>query len=102
MKTFIIGLCLSILCFTTTAYAANVYECRQAERAIKKQLRDPDSAKFECSPLIDGNGGKVMLVRVNSKNAFGGYTGWQDWGVVFMPDKTIEAYSPEMMKKAGW
>ena len=78
------------------------YECSRAKQIIGNQLLDGKSAKFECAPqMVKSQGGKVLLVRVNSKNAFGGYVGWQTWGVVFMDNGTMQAFSPEAMQKMG-
>ena len=58
--------------------------CHVAKKRIQKRLRDGDSAKMECLPLIRQGNGDVQAVRVNAKNAFGAYIGEETWAVVFM------------------
>lgn len=43
-----------------------------AKTAVKRQLRDPDSAMFEDLRV---NGRRIVCGMVNSRNAFGGYAG---------------------------
>lgn len=66
--------------------------------AIERMLRDPDSARFEWSPpyqITCDKGlyrtkkrwqGWAMDVNVNAKNAFGGYTGFQPYLIMFESD----------------
>lgn len=44
--------------------------------AVKRRLRDPDSAKFDHLALgTDATGAEAACGTVNSKNGFGGYSG---------------------------
>jgi hypothetical protein len=45
-------------------------------RQISLQLRDPNSAQFDQLQQCDGDK-RIWRGRVNSKNAFGGYVGFQ-------------------------
>jgi hypothetical protein len=44
---------------------------------IKGRLKDPDSAKFRNVHFYSGGGVPVTCGEVNSKNSFGGYTGFE-------------------------
>jgi len=46
----------------------------EAREAVRKKLKDPDSAKFDDLQVCPGN---IQMVtgHVNAKNAFGAYTG---------------------------
>jgi hypothetical protein len=44
---------------------------------IKARLRDPDSANFRNVRFYSGGGVPVTCGEVNSKNGFGGYTGFE-------------------------
>lgn len=52
------------------------YYILSQQREIKKRLKDPESAQFRNSAFYNS---KVPVVcgEVNSKNGFGGYTGFQ-------------------------
>lgn len=57
-----------------------------AQVAVKKSLRDPDSARFRggavaTADLDNGKSNRVVCGYVNSKNGFGGYSGEQIWYV---------------------
>jgi len=46
--------------------------------AVKRLLKDPDSAEFRDIEYIPkGSGGGYVCGEVNSTNSFGGYSGWQ-------------------------
>lgn len=49
-----------------------------AREIVKRQLRDPDSAKFRGLWLKDKN---TVCGEVNAKNGLGGYSGWQSFVV---------------------
>ena len=63
-------------------------------KVIRRALKDPDSAKFGDMVVVDNGYG--ACVEVNSKNAYGGYTGFQQavlfnskdfgWNVVEVKD----------------
>lgn len=44
---------------------------------IRAQLKDPTSSEFRGVFFSETGGAKVVCGEVNSKNAFGGYTGFQ-------------------------
>jgi hypothetical protein len=48
-----------------------------SQDAVRKRLKDPDSAKFEDVFFSTFEGHAVVCGRVNSKSGFGGYTGSQ-------------------------
>ena len=74
-----------------------------AQRAVKAELKDPDSAKFRGVRPLKGRDGQVngYCGWVNAKNGYGGYTGenyflYSDDGkVVIVPP---ELTSPELCK----
>lgn len=49
---------------------------------FEKILLDYDSAKFEFSDKATGQAANVVEGRINSKNTYGGYTGWQQVRIV--------------------
>ena len=62
---------------------------------FKETLKDPESARIEwgdlrrgyvVNGLVTGRGteyGHIQIVRVNAKNSFGAYTGWQTYYIMF-------------------
>ena len=66
-----------------------------AESWLAIHLKDSDSARYQWGtiqrgytkdPLISGgavNYGYLLPVMVNSKNSYGGYTGFEQWGFLF-------------------
>lgn len=75
----------------------------EAQLAIKRQLKDPDSAQFrDATPffktLYNFGFGAVgnyeplwaLCVEVNSKNSYGGYTGFQNWLVKFRDGRIVQ------------
>jgi hypothetical protein len=48
-----------------------------SQDGIRKRLKDPDSAKFKGVFFSTFEGTPVVCGQVNSKNGFGGYTGYQ-------------------------
>lgn len=57
-------------------------------------LKDPGSAQYEFSPPFLAKTGRgnqwVMKFFVNSKNSFGGYTGFQMWVAAFMNGTSVD------------
>ena len=48
------------------------------EAAVRRQLRDPDSARFERVEMrVDAKGARTVCGLVNARNAYGGYVGAQ-------------------------
>lgn len=58
----------------TNSEAAAIEE---AVRSVKKQLKDPDSAKIQNVRLVKYGASKVICGEVNGKNSFGAYTGYK-------------------------
>lgn len=57
-------------------------EQREAKKEVSYQLRDPSSAQFRNLRTVRQQDGTVAVCgEVNSKNAFGGYGGFQDFVV---------------------
>lgn len=57
-------------------------EHRNAKKEVADQLRDPSSAQFRNLQTVRQQDGTVAVCgQVNSKNAFGGYGGFQDFVV---------------------
>jgi hypothetical protein len=48
-----------------------------AQAGLKKRLKDPDSAQFKSTYLSRKSGTPVACGEVNSKNSFGGYSGFK-------------------------
>lgn len=49
----------------------------KSQDAIRGRLRDPDSAEFRETRFYSGGRVPVVCGEVNSRNGFGGYTGYQ-------------------------
>ncbi|RUR38563.1 hypothetical protein [Vreelandella populi] len=55
----------------------------RAQRLVRESLRDGRSAEFRALQVIQaGSGGRYVCGEVNSKNAFGGYSGHQRFIVI--------------------
>ena len=62
---------------SVTALPLTAAEQAAATDAIKRQLRDPDSAEFRnFAAYHDVRSGDVICGEVNAKNAYGGYIGY--------------------------
>lgn len=72
------------------ADTATPEEIAKAQAAIVRQLIDPASAQFKITTIrhVGSAGAVVFCGFVNSKNRFGGYTGFQPF-VLFVDDLTI-------------
>lgn len=70
-------------------------------RVIKQGLKDPDSAKFRWVPYrYPEKGAGSYCGYVNAKNSYGGYTGFEQFHVLLVPEKGgIEAVMPVI---DGW
>ncbi|MCH4893979.1 hypothetical protein GO308_12725 [Sphingomonas sp. SFZ2018-12] len=71
---------------------------RQAKKAVTAAMRDPESARFTDVRMCGRS--NVVTGKVNGRNAFGGYTGAQDFyfgegGVAFQG-------SPDMAESQRW
>lgn len=51
----------------------------ESQQSIRARLKDPDSAEFRNVRFYSGSGQPVTCGEVNSKNGFGGYTGFQQF-----------------------
>lgn len=52
----------------------------QAQNSVKSLLRDSDSAEFRNLQVLHSkSGGRYVCGEVNSRNAFGGYVGYQQF-----------------------
>ncbi|HXA23289.1 MAG TPA: hypothetical protein VNW90_13430 [Acetobacteraceae bacterium] len=61
-----------------------------AEESIRAMLKDPDSADFEhVDTYRTAKGAYVACGRVNAKNGFGGYNGYQRFVSPSTPSTTI-------------
>jgi hypothetical protein len=70
-------------------------------------LKDPESARYKWgdwnrfwvqeAPLMGGDRhvGWLMIVGVNAKNSFGGYTGSKDYGFIYKNGKLQKLVTPE-------
>lgn len=86
----ILGFCMVAAVGMQTARAdtATPEEIARAQAAIGRQLIDPASAQFKISTIRHVGAAVVFCGLVNSKNRFGGYTGFQPF-VLFADDLTI-------------
>ncbi len=48
-----------------------------AQVAAKKDLKDPDSARFQNLRIAEYDGGNVVCGEINAKNSYGGYVGYK-------------------------
>lgn len=98
---FAIGGCASTADLAPPASAGSLTSdhAAQSERVISMALRDPGSAIYEhrrepyllvCKSGVFGNKTPIEVwaeeVWVNARNGFGGYTGFQPYTVLFIPD----------------
>lgn len=61
-----------------TKTPGNTINFEKIRQAIKQKLTDPDSAKFKNMRLFNaGQKSELVCGEINSKNRFGGYTGFQ-------------------------
>jgi hypothetical protein len=74
-----------IILAITMACAMNVYA--DYEDDVKAELKDPDSAQFKDVAGHEVEGAFIVCGRVNSKNGFGGYTGFKEF--ITVPGLTI-------------
>lgn len=62
------------------AYAARHGREQATEKSlesVKRQLKDPESARFQNIRLSAYNGGLVLCGELNAKNSYGGYVGFR-------------------------
>jgi len=99
MKTWFKSLAIFfVINATSISYAQTIkltpLEKSSAEEAVKLELRDPDSAKFNWQTFFpaDKNAGtrKSACATVNAKNGFGGYTGGKMFYAVFEGGKVYK------------
>lgn len=78
MRTLSTIFLLLLLAYPSIALGRDLTEDERAiiAAAVKKQLKDPDSAQFRWLPFVEDNLGKnAYCAWVNAKNGFGGYSG---------------------------
>lgn len=75
MKRIILATTLSL--FGSAVFANNTALINQVKKEVRSQLNDPDSAKFQYVYSVTTISGiKAVCGEVNSKNLYGGYTGF--------------------------
>ena len=79
MKKIILSLFVLIPLFSSFVHAGESRELNQKEKeaveaAVRKELKDPDSAKFELGEFKNPEN-HVYCGFVSAKNSYGGYTG---------------------------
>lgn len=72
MKKLVSLTSLIILLLSSTGCSQSTSE---VEDLIKKNLKDPDSAKFQGFQINDSN--NFACIHWNAKNSFGGYSKWK-------------------------
>lgn len=73
---------LIITMTTSTSIAANDNLISQTKQHVKDMLKDPESAQFkDVKVAINSKGEKTVCGQVNSKNSYGGYTGFKSFYV---------------------
>jgi hypothetical protein len=75
---------------------------REVELAVKYELKDPDSAQFRFGAYDLFPDQRLSCGEVNSKNSFGGYTGYQtfvfDDGKVTFEEGNTESFVAALNK----
>ncbi len=69
---------------------------------VREQLKDPDSAVFRNARTYHGSGAPVVCGEVNSRNSFGGMSGYQRFvaaGSVIALDEQVEGGVREVWKR---
>lgn len=51
------------------------------QKSLIAVMKDPDSAQFRNTRIVQGKGGDALCGEVNGKNSFGGYIGYQPFAV---------------------
>ena len=83
---------------------------------FEELLKDPESARYKFdnkpikaytrNPPVEGGGvvhfGYYVKVKVNAKNSFGGYTGWQEYRLLIRNGKVIDNFIANMYFKEPW
>jgi hypothetical protein len=104
MKIVIMGL---FLLLTASSAAARDVELTKREKEmvaeiIKSGLIDPDSARFQLPDTINaGDGYWFYCGLVNSRNRFGGYTGWAPFEMGLLPGESVEWGDKWRLEKRG-
>lgn len=78
---------------TMSSYSQDDYWKEPLEKEIKMLLIDPNSAIFEyrTKPTEKTEEGVSGFLRVNSKNRFGGYTGWSVCAFTVLKNGYVES-----------
>lgn len=79
MKAIARNILLALVVLAGAAYAYTIYLVHQHRGAVKSQLKDPDSAKFQNENLKGGYtlASSILCGEVNAKNGMGGYDGYK-------------------------
>ncbi|OED41995.1 hypothetical protein AB833_08190 [Chromatiales bacterium (ex Bugula neritina AB1)] len=67
---------------------------RTAEKLVKSRLKDPKSAKFKDTYFTNLNGSSTVCGQVNSKNGFGGFSGYLNFITIIGLEQTILKTDP--------
>ena len=81
-----------------TTNISDSYTVANAQISIESQLKDPESAKFKNMRVSIINP-KVVCGEVNSKNSFGGYTGFQKFVSVGEAVLFVDGSDSDVTKK---
>lgn len=73
---YICASCAAVAADLTLQQKKDLYVMEMQDR-VRAQLKDPDSAEFRAGHFSEKGGAKVVCGEVNSKNSFGGFTGFQ-------------------------
>ena len=87
-----------LLALTATTSFANQNAINIVKSTIKSTLKDPESAKFKNMRVSIINP-KVVCGEVNSKNSFGGYTGFQKFVSVGEAVLFVDGSDSDVTKK---
>lgn len=72
---------VTALCTAAHAESAPAWKkqawIQRTEDTIRQKLKDPDSAKFRNAAFVRFHNAPLVCGEVNSKNGFGGFTGYQ-------------------------
>ncbi len=96
---------LLILFLSLPAHAGNTPTIAAAKRAMAKELKDPASTKYRNVFIHKSKEGHVTVCgEINSKNGYGGYSGWHKFmysdNEVWMIPTEDEAGSSTLWKRS--
>lgn len=87
---------LLMLLLAFGATAAHARDLTDEEKAlfiaaVKERLKDPDSAQFKWMPMRDEPNAEMYCGLVNSKNSYGGYTGFSPYQAMIVGENRTAA-----------